>query len=143
MTIVDKIKEIAISLPGAPAFSYMGKYEHNANDSLDYSQSRVNLLEIEQPGFVLSPAGTLRRRYPVFIEFIKMADPDLTAEQRAGIVEEMLMLAERFIAAVSISDIDIVGDTIQGITIINRYDQNVVGYELNIILLVGMPNTLC
>ncbi|WP_207425989.1 hypothetical protein [Pedobacter sp. SYSU D00535] len=146
MNLVNAIQSIVATLTGEPHFTYQGKFEHNVKgDDKDYSTANVNLLELEQIGFKKnSSAGGLRDRFPIFIEFVKQVDQNLTAEERRPVIEEMRLLAAEFILAVDESDLfEELPETISGVVVIDRYDVNVAGVEINLVLIANEPMSFC
>lgn len=145
MNLINVFTDICSTLPGSPEFSYMGKYEHNSADHLDFTTARVNLFEIEQPGFKFNKnTGNVRDRFPVFIEFLKKSDQDLTAIQRESIIQDMRNLAASFILTIDQSGLfEELPEIIQGVTVRDRYDTNTAGYEMNLILVSYNPMNIC
>lgn len=146
MNLIDELKVLAGRLQGKPAFSYSGKYEHNViSDDQDYSSGVVNVFEIEQFGFKRNRfTGTTRQRFPLFIEFVVNADQELTATQRNFILEEMKEMAAEYIELIDGSGLfEELPDVIDGITVVNRYDVNVVGVELNLVVVSKEPMQIC
>lgn len=144
-TLVQVLTGYAAQMPGSPAFLYSRKSEQNANDDIDYSNGLINLLEIDQPGFAYnSTNGNLRRRYPCFIQFVKKLEPDTTAADRDSTIEEMMLLVAAFIIKIDKGDLfDKLQPVIPGQAIVNYYDSNVVGAEINLILIPNEPMAIC
>lgn len=146
MNLIDELKLLAERLEGKPVFAYSGKYEHNVDgDDQDYSSGLVNVLEIEQFGFKRNRfTGTTRQRYPLFIEFVVKADQELTATQRNFYIEDMKELAAEYIELLDRSGLfEELPEVIDGIQVVNRYDVNTVGVELNLILVPKEPMQIC
>lgn len=146
MNLIDELKLLAGRLEGKPVFAYSGKYEHNVDgDDQDYSSGVVNVFEIEQFGFKRNRiTGTMRQRYPIYIEFVVKADQELTATQRNFYIEDMKGLAAEYIELLDGSGLfEELPEVIDGIQVVNRYDVNTVGVELNLILVAKEPMQVC
>ncbi len=145
MTLVETLQGYAAQMPGNPVFVYKRKSEQNAEDNLDYSNGLINLLEVDQPGFLYNTTtGTLHNRWPCFIQFVKKIEQDSKASDRDAIVQEMSLLAATFIRKIDQEDLfQFVQPVIPGVMLANYYDSNVVGIEINLVLTPNEPMAIC
>lgn len=145
MDLREQIGVIVMGLTGSPQFVYARKSE--ANVILDNSASTaVILIEPDQFGFNIDPTtGMVRDAYNVFIQFVKVVDPmDEDANYRHPVVEEMRTLCAEFLQKLSQADIfrDL-NPNIPGVLIVDEYDLNVAGIEINLAQLTDIYPRPC
>lgn len=117
----------------APTFVYGRKSE--VNISVDNIPGPyVILIEPDQFGFYLPPgSGSLRDTHNVFIQFVDGIVMGENADYRHPVVVAMKRLAAQFIYALAKSEVfQDFGPNIPGMLVVDTYDRNVAGIELNI-----------
>jgi len=126
------------------AYRYLRKSEENiAGDSSAYPA--IVFIEPDQGGWVNNAQGTRKRFTNCFFQFLKIY-PEMgdNASQRDDDIEEMKILAERFFNQIDrTDDFEMITTDFQFVTIIERYDVNTVGIEVNIPKLIYTYPTPC
>jgi hypothetical protein len=148
MTIKERIQYIAGTLVGEANFYYGRKSDINIIGD-DASFPAICLIEPDDIGLVFSNiSGNLNDYDTCFIQFIDQVVMGEQAKDRLPVVDTMRTLAARFIDAV-INDTEMslrtTGDTyqIRGTLIVDQYDVNVAGIELQIPLGLVYPREIC
>lgn len=138
----DRIGTIALSL--GVAYQYLRKSEENVSAD-DHAFPAIVFIEPDQGGWTNNQQGTIKRFTNCFFQFITLyEDMGDNATQRDGSIEDMKVLAERFIQRIiSSDDFEVVTTDINFVTIIEKYDANVVGVEINIPKLIYTQPTPC
>lgn len=146
MNIRDKIGSIVATLDGV-SFKYARKSEYNISaDDIVFP----NALFIEPDSFGLSVSGgqfgTLKPYTNIFIQFVtRMPNQEeptkdeigRDANYRNAMIEEMKDLAKQFIYKVmNDDDFETIVNDIQMIPVIEAYDANCFGVEVNIAKLI-------
>lgn len=140
MNIRDKIGSIALSL--VDSYSYARKSEQNVNaDDLIFP----NILFIEPDSFGFTPSlisGNLKSYTNIFIQFTtRMPEQNCSVKDEIGrdanyrnaMIEEMKKLASKFVQKIlADDDFENVVNDMPMIPIIEAYDANVFGVELQI-----------
>ena len=87
----------------------------------------------------------MRNVYPVFIEFVKLVkDMQVSAVERDVVIREMQDMAGEFLVRLNQSDVfEVVANSVKGLTVIERYDANLCGIELNFELTSFEPLQIC
>lgn len=143
MNLKSKIQTIVSSL--GVAFRYGTKYDENINADGGVFPAII-LLEPDNGGFNLAPVGGLiRDQDNVFLQFIDIIRMGEQAGYREPDIEDMKSLAVRFINALNATNYfqDIPITAMKWVKIVDVYDANVVGIELNIPLLTDMQPRPC
>ncbi len=145
MNLRTQIESIASQLPNV-AFRYGRRYDENINGDNE-SYPAIVLLEPDQFGFRVSTSnGQMYDRYNIFIQFIKNGvEVGEQASARESIVEEMRSLAAQFIVKLNSANIfKDIPENIPGVLIVEAYDANVCGIEINISNLTDtQPRHIC
>lgn len=138
----DRIGTIVLSL--GVTYQYLRKSEENVSAD-NHSFPAIVFIEPDQGGWKNNQQGTIKRFTNCFFQFITLyEDMGDNATQRDGSIEEMKILAERFIQRIiSSDDFEVVTTDINFVTIIEKYDANVVGVEINIPKLIYTEPTPC
>lgn len=126
------------------AYRYLRKSEENvAGDYSDYPA--IVFIEPDQGGWANNQQGTIKRFTNCFFQFIvDYKDMGDNATQRDDKIESMKVLAERFInRIINDDDFEVNVADFNFITIVEKYDSNVVGIELNIPKLIYTQPTPC
>ena len=141
MNIRDKIGSIVATLDGV-SFNYARKSEHNVDaDNIAFP----NALFIEPDSFGFTPSivsGNLKEYTNIFIQFTtRMPNQDdpvkdeigRDANYRNAMIEEMRDLARQFVQIIlSDEDFENIINDMPMIPVIEAYDANVFGVELQI-----------
>lgn len=146
MNLRDQIGSIAMGLTGNPLFVYGRKSEVNVIMDNAPKQTAVVLIEPDQFGFNVNPVnGVVRDTYNVFIQFIKVVDPmGEDANYRHPVVEEMRTLCAEFLQALSQTDLfQDLNPNIPGVLVVDAYDLNVAGIEINLAQLTDIYPRPC
>ena len=127
-----------------PNFLYGKKAEINVQgDNARFPA--VILIEPDQFGFSIQPTtGAVRDSYNVFIQFVDQVDMGEDANYRHPVVEDMRTLCAQFLR--KLSDTDIFQDlniNIPGILVVDAYDVNVAGIEINLAQLIDIYPRPC
>lgn len=144
MNLREQIGLIVSELPGVPNFVYGRKSEINiSGDNAQFPA--VVLIEPDQMGFNLdATTGGLKDTYNVFIQFIDQIEMGEDANYRHPVVEDMRTLAGTFIRRLSAADIfKDLNVNIPGILVVDTYDVNVAGIEINLAQLTDIYNRPC
>lgn len=145
MNLKSQIQSIVSQLPGSPSF-YYGR-EHEANVEVDNIQFPVVvLIEPDQMGFNLNTTnGNVRDTYNIFIQFIdRMEDISQDANYRNTTVEAMRTLAAKFLQLLSNSDLFAdVNPNVNGVLLVDYYDANSQGIEINLTQLTDIYPRPC
>jgi hypothetical protein len=133
-----------LQLSGNPHFAYGRKSEINVQgDNLTFPA--VILIEPDQFGFNISAStGAVKDTYNVFIQFVDQVEALEDANYRHPVVESMRSLCAEFILA--LSDADIFQDlntNIPGVLVVDSYDVNVAGIEINLANLTDIQPRPC
>lgn len=145
MDLRQQIGAIVMGLTGNPTFVYGRKSEVNVSgDNLSFPA--VVLIEPDQFGFNLNQTtGVVRDTYNVFIQFIDVVDPlGEDANYRHPVVEAMRTLCAEFIQELSNADIfQDLNTNIPGVLVVDTYDVNVAGIEINLAQLTDVYPRPC
>lgn len=147
----DRIGNLVLSLKAiidgeetAVGYRYLRKSEENVKG--DYSAyPAIVFIEPDQGGWTNNQQGTFKRFTNCFFQFITIY-PEMgdDATQRDGYIESMKGLAERFIyQIINSEDFEVNISDFNFVTIVEKYDSNVVGIELNIPKLIYTQPTPC
>ena len=145
MNLRDQIGSIVMGLTGNPQFVYGRKSEVNVIMD-NYGKPAVVLIEPDQFGFnVNAITGSVRDTYNVFIQFIDVVDPmGEDANYRHPVVEAMRTLCAEFLQELSQTDIfQDINTNVPGVLIVDRYDLNVAGIEINLAQLTDIQPRPC
>lgn len=149
MNIRDKIGSLiaAMSTVEEPiSFAYARKSEYNITaDDLVFPNALF--IEPDSFGWVVSPSnGTLKPYTNIFVQFVtRMPDQEFPtkdeigrdANYRNGMIEEMKAKAEQFIYLIMNDEaFENVSNDIPAIPVIEAYDANTFGVEINIAKLI-------
>lgn len=137
MNLRQQIADIAF-LTGA-TFRYGRRYDENINAD-NGTFPAIVLLEPDQMGFYVDVmTGASYDRYNVFIQFIDKIEMGQQASARDQVVENMRTLAATFIARLNESnEFQAFNAIINGVLMVDTYDANVAGIEINI---TGLTDT--
>jgi hypothetical protein len=140
----EQIGSIAMSLTGSPAFYYGRKSEINVQGD-DMILPAVILIEPDQFGFSISPySGAVKDTYNVFIQFVDQVTMGEDANYRHPVVEAMRTLCAEFILKLSEADIfEDLNTNIPGVLVVDTYDVNVAGIEINLARLTDLSPRPC
>ena len=144
MNLREQIGSIVLGLTGNPNFMYGRKSEINIQG--DNSRfPAVILIEPDQFGFNLNAAtGTVRDTYNVFIQFVDQIDAIEDANYRHPTVESMRTLCAEFLQELSAADIfNDLNTNIPGVLVVDSYDVNVAGIEINLASLTDIQPRPC
>lgn len=144
MNLREQIGTIAMALTGNPTFVYGRKSEINCSGD-NFEFPAVVLIEPDQFGFSLNPnTGNVKDTYNVFIQFIDKIVPGEDANYRHPVVEAMRTLCAEFILKLSEADIFLdINANIPGVLVVDEYDVNVAGIEINIAQLTDIYPRPC
>lgn len=125
------------------AYRYLRKSEENVKG--DYSAyPAIIFIEPDQGGWTNNQQGTIKRFTNCFFQFITTFEMAQDATVRDIAIEDMRKLAERFInRIINDEDFEVNVSDFNYITVIDKYDVNVVGIELNIPKLIYTQPTPC
>lgn len=151
MNLRSQIESLVLQLTGhenvyeSPSF-YYGR-EHEANVFADDVKfPLVVLIEPDQMGFnVNTTTGTIRDTYNVFIQFIdRKEDISQDANYRHETVEAMRTMAADFLRLLSNSDYFFdVNPNVNGVLLVDYYDANTQGIEINLTQLTDIYTRPC
>lgn len=145
MSLKSDIAEIVATLPGTPAFRYSRRSEENINgDNAPYPA--VILIEPDQGGFnIQGMSGLARDRNNTFIQFLDKTVMGDQALDRETVVDAMKTLAVQFIQALNNSNKwqDIAETGYNWVLLVDYYDVNTAGIELNISQLINREPRPC
>lgn len=144
MDLREQIGVIAMGLTGNPQFVYGRKSE--VNIIMDNTgTAAVVLIEPDQFGFNLNTTtGVVRDSYNTFIQFIKQIEMGEDANYRHPVVEEMRTLCAEFIQKLNEADIfQDLNTNIPGVLVVDTYDVNVAGIEINLAQLTDIYPRPC
>lgn len=144
MNLREQIGSIALDLTGSPNFVYGRKSEINiSGDNAVFPA--VILIEPDQFGFNLNPTtGAVRDSYNVFIQFVDQVDMGEDANYRHPVVENMRTLCAEFLQKLSASEIfQDVNPNVPGVLVVDAYDVNVAGIEINLTQLTDIQPRSC
>ncbi|MDF3076136.1 MAG: hypothetical protein K0S09_25 [Sphingobacteriaceae bacterium] len=124
-------------------FRYGRKSDENINGDNE-SYPAVVLLEPDQMGFKVSSMGQIYDRYNLFLQFIDQEVMGEQASERESKIEAMRSLAAQFIFLLNKENaFNDISESVPGVTVIDTYDVNVVGIEINISLTDTQPRVFC
>lgn len=147
MNLEEQFRELVERMSPQPVFLYGRKHEINVSaDNAAFAETgAIVLIEPDQMGFFKARAtGTVRDRYNIFVQFIKPVVMGEDANYRSPTVEAMRTLAAKFIDLLDQSDI--FGDlpeNLPGFLLVDYYDANVAGIEINIAQLTDIYPRPC
>lgn len=142
MTLDEKIAQVVSKMQTPiPAFRYGRKQDENINgDNAAYPA--IVLLEPDQPGFRISPSnGQIFERNNVFIQFLDITPTGMgeQANNRKSTINAMKLKAAEFLLRLNDSNLfSAFAEVVPGVAIIEYYDANVCGIEINI---AGLTDT--
>lgn len=144
MNLREQIGSIAQGLSSSPAFYYGRKSEINVQGD-NMVLPAVILIEPDQFGFNLSPStGAIKDTYNVFIQFVDQVDAMEDANYRHPVVEAMRTLCAEFLRELSDADIFLdLNTNIPGVLVVDTYDVNVAGIEINLANLTDIQPRPC
>lgn len=132
-----------MGLTGNPGFYYGRKSEINITGD-NAKLPAVILIEPDQFGFNISPTGAIKDTYNVFIQFVDQVDAIEDANYRHPTVESMRTLCAEFIRELSEADIFLdFNQNIPGVLVVDMYDVNVAGIEINLAQLTDIQPRPC
>lgn len=148
MDLRAEISNLVAQLSTEPGFLYGRKSEINIQGDdaiLLQTVGCVALIEPDQLGFTLDPVtGGLRDNYNTFIQFIIQNDTGEQANYRHPYVQRMRNMAAEFIGLLNDSELfDALNTNIPGYLVVDAYDFNVCGIEINLTQLTDLQPRLC
>lgn len=144
MDLREQIGVIAMGLTGSPNFIYGRKSDVNISGD-NARLPAVVLIEPDQFGFTLNPnTGNIKDTYNVFIQFIDQIEMGEDTNYRHPTVEAMRTLCAEFILALSQADVfQDLNTNIPGVLVVDEYDVNVAGIEINLAQLTDIYPRPC
>lgn len=143
MDLREIVQNIVSELSTAPSFLYGRKSEINYSAD-NVAQTFVALIEPETGAFQRSSIGTLRDAYDTFIQFVGQIDPGEHADYRHPMIQQQMSIAKEFIRALDRSDYFLdLNANIPFVIIVDNYDLNVAGVEINLARLASLQPLDC
>ena len=146
MRLDEKIAHIVSQMNPAPAFRYGREQDENVNAD-DAPFPAVVLIEPDQFGFrVAAQNGSVYDRNNIFIQFLDKTPVGMgeQANNRKSTIEAMKVKAVQFLRILSQSNLfSAFGENVAGVPIIDYYDANVCGIEINIAQLTDTQPRPC
>lgn len=160
MDFKQKINLMVDDLTGAPYFNYARKSEANIifddepntdgtgedrSIPIEDRKTAVLLIEPDSFGWINDPVtGEINEYYDVHIQFVQQFEMGLMADMREPVIKYLKGLAKEFIYSMLNDEaFELYTTNIPAVPIIDYYDANLVGVEINIARLVIKDAEIC
>lgn len=145
MSIKERIQELVLTF--SPNFYYGRKSDINIQGD-NASFPAIILIEPDEIGFSVSTDyGTIKDTETCFVQFVDIVTMGEQAIDRVQVINDMRLLAATFVNSIlsdPIIELQQAGTIgIKGVLVVDKYDVNVAGIEIQLPLRLILPKVIC